>query len=228
MRAEPYGFVAGEFTGTGIIWVAGGYHGDGTARASGGVVRIETALNTFTGAIDNAAGGSFISFATAPIPANSPTLRIATLGGVAAPSSPTASLTVPDITFQQGIETSVTLAISASNVPLGTLVQIKVVPATGQPTTATSNGLSGSVANSNAEATVTLPPGAGILTASATFNVAAGQMAGLLPASLPTINGERAEQVEVVAQADGRSTVYLVAKSGARFELGRAGQGGLQ
>jgi len=214
--------VAAEFTGSGAILVGGGSRLDGTFRASGGFVRIETALNTFTGSIDSAAGGSFLSFATAPLPVTAPTLRITALNGVNAPSIPTASLSIPDITFQQSIETPVTLEVSASNVPLGTAVQIKVVPATGQPTTATTSGLGGSVANSTAQASVTLPPGAGIVTASATFTVAAGQSAGLLPASLPLINGQRPEQVEVVAMGDGKSRTYLVSKSGERFEVGRA------
>ena len=91
----------------------------------------------------------------------------------------------------------------------------------GSPTTATTSGLSGSLATSTAQATVTLPPGAGIVTATATFNVGSSQGAALSPATSPLIDGERPQQVEVVAMADGTSRTYLLSRSGARFELGR-------
>jgi hypothetical protein len=209
--------VATEFTGTGTIWVGGGARPDGP-RASGGFVRIEASINTYAGTIDSAAGGSFLSFPTAPIPANLPTLRITSVAGTAAPQNPKAGLLSPDITFANAISTPITVQVAASNVPLTTPVNIKVVPAVGSPVSTTTGGLSGTVASSSASALVTLPPGAGVVTASATFNVS-GQQA--LLNSLPLIDGERPTQVEVVAEADGRSRTYLIAKSGARFEVGR-------
>lgn len=213
--------VAQQFTGAGVIYVGGGVHYDGSVpRATGGFVRIETGSNTFTGIIDGAAGGSFISFPTAPIPVTQPLLRITSVAGSAAPASPSATLTAPDITFANPISSPVTVQIAASNVPLGTAVTIKVVPATGAPTTATSAGLAGSVASSTASATVTLPPGAGVITATATFN-AADLSAALFPGGLPMLNGQPPQHVEVAAMADGTSRTYLVAAGGARFELGR-------
>jgi hypothetical protein len=126
-------------------------------------------------------------------------------------------LITPDITFANAIQTAINVAVAASNVPLGTTVNIKVIPATGSPTTGTTSGLAGSVASSTASAMVTLPPGAGVITATATFNT--GQQALNM---LPLINGERPAQVEVVAEADGTSRTYLIAKSGARFEVGQS------
>jgi len=214
--------VAQEFTGTNnsIIHVGGGLRPDGAARASGGFVRIETASNTFAGSIDSAAGGSFISFPTAPVPVNQPLLQITSLNNITVPVSPattlTAALTSPDITFTQAVS-QVTVGISASNVPDGTSINIKVVPAAGSFTTSSATLNSGT-----AQATVTLPPGAGIITATATFNV--GSLppgAALSPNSLPLIDGERPQQVEVAAMADGTSRTYLLSRSGARFELGR-------
>jgi hypothetical protein len=195
---------------------------NGSNPASGGFVRLEAAINTYTGSITGAAGGSFISFPTEPIPGLSPTLRITSINGTSAPTAPLASMVSPDITFPSAIEAPVTLEVAASNVPLGTTVNIKVVPATGQPTTATTSGLSGTVATSTAQATVTLPPGAGVVTASATFNVGGGGGGGGMAfGPLPLIDGQRPEKVEVVAMADGTSRTYLLAASGARFEIGR-------
>ena len=215
--------VASEITGNGTIIVGGGFRGDGTARAPGGFVRIETGLNSFTGPIDSPSGGSFIGFPTAPVPATQPLLRITSLGGSPAPAAATATLVNPDVTFANPVVAPVTLQIAANNVPLGTTINIKVVPANGEPTTAVSSGLTGTLEASTAQATVTLPPGAGIISASATFNISSGGGGGggnLALNALPLIDGERPQQMEVVAMADGRSRTYLIAKSGARFEVG--------
>ena len=210
--------VAQQFTGAGAIYVAGGLRADGQVRASGGFVRIETSSNTYAGPIDGAAGGSFISFPTTPVPGSQPILQITALGGMTAPASPSAALSSPDVTFAQPVSQAV-VELAGTNVPDGTQVTIKVVPATGSPVTTTAT-LSGSFGGTTGQATVTLPPGAGMITASATFNVS--QSAGLLPASLPLLDGEKPQQVEVVAMADGTSRTYLLSRTGARFELARA------
>jgi hypothetical protein len=216
--------VAQEFTGTGTINVSGGSRPSNVPPAAvGGQIRIEAVSNTFSGTITGASGGSFLSFPTASVPSSQPVLRILSLGGTEIPANPAASPSVPDITFPAPIEAPVTLTVSASNVPLGTTVNIRVVPATGQPTTATTTGLSGTVGNSTATATVTLPPGAGIVTASATFTLGGSGGGGGGDAAfntLPLIDGKRPERVEVAVLADGTSRTYLVAQSGARFEWG--------
>jgi hypothetical protein len=214
--------VAREFTGGGAINVNPGSRSDGTNPAVGGHVRIETNMNTYTGSIQGAAAGSFLAFPTASVPSNQPLLRITSIGGVAAPANPSASLSTPDITFPSDIVAPVTVAVSANNVPAGTPVAIKVVPATGQPTTATTGGLSDTGGTLTASASVTLPPGAGVVTASATFSIAGGSGGGGGGAfnTLPLIDGKPFERVEVAALADGTSRTYLVAQSGVRFELG--------
>jgi hypothetical protein len=136
---------------------------------------------------------------------------------LAAPTAPTAALGSPDITFANAVEGAVTVEVAASNVPMGTTVNIRVVPATGAPTTAVTSGLTGaSVADTTAQASVTLPPGAGVVTATATFNVGGG---GVALNSLPLIDGERPTQVEVMALADGTSRAYYVTPSGRRREM---------
>ena len=211
--------VATEITGNATIYLHGGVRGDGLVPASGGFIRLESSFNTYSGSISGAAGGSFISFPTAPLPTNQPQLRITAINGTSAPATPSASLTAPDIAFPNAIETPVILNLAASNVPLGTTVNIRVAPAVGSPTTAVSSALDGTVADSTAQATVTLPPGAGVVTATATFNVSGGSFASN---AIPLIDGERPQRVEVVAQADGRSKTYLVARSGARFEVSQS------
>jgi hypothetical protein len=213
--------VASEITGTGAIHLSGGVRGNGTAQSTGGFVRLESSINTYTGAIGGSAGGSFLSFPTAPLPANQPLLRITAINGTSAPTTPSATLLAPDVVFPTAIQTPVTLDVAASNVPAGTAVQIRVAPAVGSPTTATTGGLTPTTGtDSVAQATVILPPGAGVITATATFNVGSGGGAALN--ALPLIDGERPQQVEVVTQADGTSKTFLIARSGARFEVGQA------
>jgi hypothetical protein len=215
--------VAHEFVGTGTINVSGGTRSDNTNSSLGGHVRIEAALNTYSGNITGASGGSFLSFPTASVPNNQPVLRILSIAGTAMPANPAASIVTPDVTFASAIEAPVTLTVGASNVPLGTTVNLRVVPAVGQPTTAISNGLSGTLASSTANASVSLPPGAGIVTASATFTIGGsggGGGGGAAFNALPLIDGEKPERIEVAALADGTSRAYLVSQAGVRFELG--------
>jgi hypothetical protein len=206
--------VANEIVGSGAIYVQGANRGNGTGPASpGGYVRFEASFNTFSGQIVGAVGGSFVSFPTAPLPANQPQLRISSIGGEAAPAAPRASLSSPDITFQTPVGT-VPLVVSASYVPSGTTVSIRVTPAIGSPTTAVTGPLSGPVDNLTAQANVVLPPGAGVVTATASFAVLQAMLNGV------RFDGELAQRMEVVTQPDGTSKTYIVARSGARFEIG--------
>jgi len=205
--------VAQEIVGSGVIYVNGANRGNGTGPASpGGYVRFEASFNTYSGQIVGAVGGSFVIFPTAPLPANQPQLRISSIGGEAAPAAPSASLSSPDITFQTAVGT-VPLVVSASNVPVGTTVTIRVTPAIGSPTTAVTGPLSGPVDNLTAQANVILPPGAGVVTATAAFAV-------LQALNGVRFDGELAQRMEVITQPDGTSKTFVIARSGARFEIG--------
>ena len=212
--------MAQEIAGTGQIWVNGAPRGGNVApTAPGGYVRFESAFLTYSGQITGAVGGSFVSVPTAPLPANQPQLRISSIGGEAAPLEPKASISSPDITFQNPVGT-VPLAVSAKYVPSGTTVNIRVTPAIGSPTTATTTPLVGTIDSLTAQADVVLPPGAGVVTATATFNLSAQQQQqqGL---NGIRFDGELAQRMEVVTQPDGTSKTFVIARSGARFEIGR-------
>ena len=212
--------VASLIEGTGQIVVIGGVRGNGTQTAAGGYVRFEASSNTYSGLITGAVGGSFVSFPTAPLPLNQPQLHISSIEGNAAPAAPSGSLSNPDITFATALTAPVTLTVNANNVPLGTVVNIRVAPALGEPTTATSAPLGGSFASSTATALVTLPPGAGLISATATFNVGGGGGGGGGAALGVRFDGELAQRMEVQTQPDGTSKTFLIARSGARFEIG--------
>ena len=211
--------VASLIEGNGSINVVGGVRGNGTQPAAGGYVRFEATSNTYSGGITGAVGGSFVSFPTAPLPLNQPQLSISSIDGNAAPAVPKGLLSSPDISFATAINGLVTLTVDANNVPLGTTVNIRVAPAVGEPTTTTSEPLAGSFAASSATAQVTLPPGAGLISATATFNLSAQQQQQQGLNSI-RFDGELAQRMEVVTQPDGTSKTFVIARSGARFEIG--------
>lgn len=218
--------VATSFTGSaaGVINVQGGLQGAASPRAAGGVVRIEAASNTYSGSTTGASSGTFVQFPTAPIPTNQPSLRITAVGLETAPSVPSGSVATPDVTFSEAVLDPINVQLAASNVPLGTSINLRIVPAIGSATTATSSALVGSVGNSTANATITLPPGAGVITATATFSLGGGGGGAenrLLP-NLPLLDGEPPAFAEVMATGDGLSKTFLVSRTGARFELGFA------
>jgi hypothetical protein len=103
-----------------------------------------------------------------------------------------------------------TVALAASNVPLGTTVNVTVSPVTGGNNSALSSPLAGTLAASTASASVTIPTDrASVISASATFTLAALPGAGPLYAS-----GEEIERVRVAAVLGGRATVTYITKSG--------------
>jgi hypothetical protein len=203
-------------SGTGTINLTGGQTFFGTT-APGGRIRIEANTNAFTGSINGPSGGSFTQFPNLAIPADLPTLRITSIGGVAVPAAPTGSLSTPDVSFASPPTNPVIVGLAATQIPIGTVVSVRITPGIGTATTANSTSLTGTVANSTATASVNIPPGAGAITATATFTL---PPQGAMLLGIPNLDRTKPAQVEVVADAGGASRVYVIADNGARFELG--------
>ena len=204
--------IANTFLGRGSgVRVSSGFGGTGCfgGGAAGGVgrIRIEFANQSLT--------SPFLSTASLGRPGpvfvpGTPTLRIASVGGVAAPATPGGSFASPDISLPPSTTSPVTIGLAASNVPLGTTVNVTVFARFGAKTTVTSTPLAGTVADSMATAEVTLPVGTGtsvVLMAQATFTV---QQASLLP----TIDGEKIAKVQVAATLGGGSTLTYITQTG--------------
>jgi hypothetical protein len=83
---------------------------------------------------------------------------VTSIGGVAVPANPTGSFTAPDVALNSS--SPLTVNISASNIPLGTIptVYFSTENFPDQRITA-SAGLAGTLAVSTTTATVTLNPG---------------------------------------------------------------------
>ena len=200
--------IANTVTGTGQILVNGGSASALNGGGGQGRIRLEASTLTFTGTFTtpptNALPASVFP------PAGQPTLMITSVGGIAAPANPQGSfLTAPDITLPSSQTNPVTVNLVASNIPVGTTVQVKVNPQGGAATSVNAL-LSGTTAASTASASATLPNGVSVISATATF---------VLPTTAsidaPTqFAGEPITHVRVAAVYGGPSTVTYITASG--------------
>lgn len=214
--------IANTISGSGFLRVLGGNFG-GTATRAGasGFVRIE-AFN-YGGLSPSLDPGTVISFAApgsvAP-PATTPSLRVSSVAGIAAPASPRGSFNAqPDILIPSTQANPVTVAIEASNLPLGTVVDVTVTPERAAPTTVQSTPLSGTEANSTATASVTLSNVISVISARVVIDFNPLKPGGKAANQMPIfIDGERVRQMEVAATYGGASEITYVTVSGRRVK----------
>jgi hypothetical protein len=200
--------IANTIAGTGTVDVNGaaqygGFFGVGwffNGGGSPGRVRIEassvTASFNFASVTPSAITNSIPATVTVP---TAPTLRIATVAGLATPEVPQASYTTPDLTLPGTTTNPVAVGIQASNVPVGTVV-----------TSSATGTLSGTPSASTATANVTIPTNApSVISATATFTLIASEGGGPIYAE-----GERVERVRVSATLGGAPEVTYITASG--------------
>ena len=209
--------IANTISGAATLNVNGGTGGScyngGCGGAGGlGYVRIEAYDHgnfTVTGGIP-----PNLSFAT-PNPAiltTVPQLRIASVAGISAPTTPVGSFQAPpDVVVPATQANPVTVALEAANLPLGTAVQVTLIPTFGARTTVASTGLAGTEAASTASASLTLPSGMSVITATAVCDLT------LASARPMFIDGERVRSIEVAAVFGAASEVTYVTQSGRRI-----------
>jgi hypothetical protein len=142
--------------------------------------------------------------------AGQPTLTITSVAGVSAPANPTG---VGDVQLPSNIVNPVTVTFTTTGVPAGNTISVRVTPATGSITTATSGATTGSTSSATASASVTLPQGASTLLATTTFTV----VASLGDALSRYANNERVEKITLVATLGGKSEARLITVSGKEF-----------
>lgn len=180
--------------------------------AAGGLVRIEGDTGQFNITITGQSNGSIVATPGPLTPPNTPTLRLTSIGDLTVPEAPTGNVDSPDVIFSTPPTGPVTVSLAASNIPLGTSAKVRVTPQTGSFTEVTSSAFEGSAANSTATASVTIPPGFGAITASATFTCDATLCAMLRPE-------ERAGALVEVIARNGMSEAFIVKRDGTRLHL---------
>ena len=210
--------IANTISGGGNLNVGGGAGGGANvsfAGGSGGQGYIRIEAYDYSGFVGSSTPANIISFAfphpvTSP---NSPSLRIASVGGVTAPTTPLGSLQgVPDVIVPSSQTNPMTVALEGSNLPLGTIIQVAVTPSRGSKTTVQSTGLTGSEAASTATASVNLPGGISLVSASAVIDLTLAKLDPIF------INGERVRQIEVAATFGGASELIYVTETGRRIK----------
>lgn len=141
-----------------------------------------------------------------------PSLRITSVAGTNAPASPTGT---NDVQLPATITNPVTVVFAATGVPVGNIIKLTVTPANGTPTSAVSDALTGSTANSTSSTTVTLPQGPSTLQATITYTI----VASLGDALKNFAGNERVERIEVAAANAGKaeSEIKLITTSGKTF-----------
>jgi hypothetical protein len=156
--------VSTAITGSGVIDVRGG------PGAGGGRIRVEAFTNTAT------VGGGVAGGVSVGVPdtlaVNAIALRIASIGGVAAPARPVGSYATPDVILPLGTASPVTIALEAVQVPPGTTVVVTATPLSGAPVSVVSGPLVGTQAAATATATLAIPTSQpSVISATASFTV---------------------------------------------------------
>jgi hypothetical protein len=186
--------------------------------SSGGRVRIEAdilglAPQVFLVGDIPSAGGLYTTGAPGQIfLAGAPGLRIARIGGIAVPLLPNGS---NDVTLPANLPNPVSVEVAGNGIPLGTTIAIRVTPTYGAQETATTPGLAGALDNSTASASVNIPAGSNVVSASATFTIA-----GDLRESMRRFaQGEPVERIRLEATLGQAGKAYAVTTAGREFEL---------
>ena len=123
--------------------------------ASPGRIRVDAVIRQFSGtSTPTAVYGTPYNV---PLPAGFPALRVTSIAGVPVSASPTGEAATPDAIINQAGPAVV--VIEASNIPPGTVVQVRVMSEAVADFVVNSAPLAGSQALSTAIANVTFPPG---------------------------------------------------------------------
>ncbi|MBI4002356.1 MAG: hypothetical protein HY348_11305 [Nitrospira defluvii] len=228
-----FGRVAGSGSGGAIRLVAPQVLGAGSLQATPGIqplcfytlansgrIRIEANTNSFTGTSTpgpSPGAPTGVTATSVPPLISAPSLRIASIAGMAMPPVPIGSATTPDVTLPVGTGSLVPVVLTANNIPVPTLFTVQVhLPTTSNPmVTVTSGASSGSFATSTATANVTLIPSqVSVLIVYANFNIPP-----TIARLLPLIDGEEVDHVMMAAGLGECSSTSLMTKLGKRVQL---------
>ncbi len=204
--------VAPQITHQGLVEALGGAAScTPTHVGIPGRIRVECTTcstpGTFTPAASVSATLGPVSAAGTPALTSLPTLTITTVGGMTVPGSPGGAYATADLTLSAATTNPVTVTVNATNIPVGTIVTIRVLPE-GEPMTPfLSLPSTGTFANSTASASVNFKYGkTSVLSACVGYT----QVAALLP----VIDGDPVEHVLVAAGMDALSSLSFTTVSG--------------
>jgi len=203
--------VATTITGAnGALDVRGGLGGSGIGIGAGGgsVGRLRVEAYTNTASLNVNTVAPSLATPSAVALSNAPTLTITSIGGIPAPAVPLGSFSTPDVTLPASVVNPVSVTLAAANIPPGTSVVVAAKGQAGGSTLATAM-LTGTLSSSGASASLTIADNQpSIVTASATFTLAAAEGAPLY------IEGEVVKRARVSTLAGGPSETVWITQSG--------------
>ncbi len=215
------GLEGGFGSGGGVRIVATTVAGNGSIRAGHatdshdlpGRIRIEAEHLFRTAHTDP-------EFSFSPTPGNVfvaglPTLSITTVAGVSAPTSPTGNA---DIVLPKTTLNPVAVGFSTTGVPVGSTVALKITPArmpsSGvESTTVMSSALSGTEASATASASIDIPDGPSVLSATMTYTVTIAMQDDFMKYT----NGERVAQIRLDTTPGGLSMTTFITPEGKEY-----------
>lgn len=212
--------VAPQITGTGTLSAVGGSQ-PLTSSGGNGLIRLEAFTQGFTGSstpVPSTGSPGPVTAASTPALVNLPTLTISSVGSVAAPGTPGGSYTTADVALPLGTTNPVSVTLTVTNTPVGTIFTVRLLPQFGgTATNVTSTATAGTFASATATANVTFPTGAvSVLNAFGSFTLPT-----LTAALFPLIDGEPVDQILVAATYGAPSTVSLVTRSGKEMPVAK-------
>lgn len=141
-----------------------------------------------------------------------PTLAITNIGGVAVPPNPSGA---GDVSLPAELPNPAEIAISASGIPVGTVVKLTLHQPYADKVTANASALTGTLQASTSTGSINIPSGSSVLMASTTYALSVAQGEALKMYA----GGERVEKVTLAAVMGGEMRVTLITVSGKEFEV---------
>ena len=201
--------IAPTIAGSGTLSAQAGSTSYGGGTGGNGRIRLEATTLSFAGSTNP------LTVTGLPQPVfpatGQPALAVASIGGMSTPANPVGSvLGAPDVMLPVGTTNPIAVVLTASNVPIGTTVQLTAAPQSGAKTTASCALLDGSQASSSCTASISISvTQTNILMASAVFPLVASAGEGPVYAE-----GAEVKWVRVASTLGGPSTVTYITATG--------------
>ena len=141
-----------------------------------------------------------------------PTLVFTKLNGAAVTQNPSGQ---GDVQLTADTPNPVTVELASSNVPIGTVINLKVVQQRGAIDSFNSTPLSGNINGATAAASVNIPMGVSTLYATASFNTTVAMSKALSTYA----QGEPVEKVRLETVLNGKSSATLITATGKEFNV---------
>lgn len=212
---------------TGQIRSVGGGGGAGTyywnyycgGGGSGGMVRIIAPAVSGAGSIDvSGANGGGLGRSSIEVVPNGgtfnlaflPSLAITSIGDVSVPANPSGS---GDVTAPLTLGNPLSVVVSASGIPLGSIVKLTLNNNSGSVTTANTAALAGTLQASTATGSISIPSGSSVLMASTTYTLTVAMGEALKVYA----QGERVDKVSLATVMGREMQVTLITATGKEF-----------